>query len=250
MNQNLFALQKELEALPPLDAHRARRRERAFVADFICSSSQLAGIMVSREETGKVMYGRLSHGSATIPEQIDLQHYYRAYENMRKFLGTGWKMGASEIEQLHAQLTIMPGDRAAYRDEYMGLPYYLGSTREQLHHLVDEHNNDWLEMMPVHRAALFHLYFDALHPFKCRNMRLARLILNFHLMHAGFPPINIGFLEKRKYHACIKEFREYDNALPMFRFIEKHVRAALLDEKRARLQHGQRPDTGGVALWR
>lgn len=234
MKNTISTLRKALDALPVLDAHRQKQRDRAFAVDFICSSSQIAGNMVSREETERAMYGRILEHGSPIPLQLELQHYYRAYENMREFLKTGWYLGAQEIEELHKTMTIIPENKGAYRREWEMEFMCAGSAREQLYALADRYNNDWRSAHTVKRATLFHLRFYCILPFCGMNMRLARILLNFHLMREGFPPINIPYLETQAYHNALDEYREYGESRPMYRFITRLVRAALEEEIKAR----------------
>lgn len=44
---------------------------------------------------------------------------------------------------------------------------------------------------PIETAALFHLVFEDIHPFQDGNGRTGRVLLNFMLMRAGFPPISL-----------------------------------------------------------
>lgn len=44
---------------------------------------------------------------------------------------------------------------------------------------------------PIETAALFHLVFEDIHPFQDGNGRTGRVLLNFMLMGAGYPPISL-----------------------------------------------------------
>lgn len=63
----------------------------------------------------------------------------------------------------------------------------------------------------VERAAIFHLEFEAIHPFIDGNGRTGRLLLNLELMKEGYPPINIKFVDRKRYYNCFTSYHENGN---------------------------------------
>jgi Fic family protein len=59
----------------------------------------------------------------------------------------------------------------------------------------------------VSRIALLHLEFEYLHPFIDGNGRIGRVLNNYALFEAGYPPINIKFINRAEYYDT---FTEYD----------------------------------------
>ena len=62
----------------------------------------------------------------------------------------------------------------------------------------------------IKRLAKFHLTFEHIHPFVDGNGRIGRVINNYLLIREGFVPINIKFIDQKKYYAAFKEFDEKD----------------------------------------
>jgi Fic family protein len=58
----------------------------------------------------------------------------------------------------------------------------------------------------IERVSIFHLEFEAIHPFIDGNSRTGRLILNFELMKKGYPPINIKFKDRKEYYDCFTDY--------------------------------------------
>jgi Fic family protein len=60
-----------------------------------------------------------------------------------------------------------------------------------MENLIQQYNGEWRGLHPIELAALLHGEFVKIHPFVDGNGRTARLLLNFELMKAGFPPVII-----------------------------------------------------------
>jgi Fic family protein len=64
----------------------------------------------------------------------------------------------------------------------------------------------------VSRIAKAHLTFEHTHPFVDGNGRIGRVINNYLLIREGFVPINIKFVERKKYYEAFREFDESGKA--------------------------------------
>ena len=60
-------------------------------------------------------------------------------------------------------------------------------------------------MHPFELAALAHLKFVKVHPFRDGNGRISRLIMNFVLLKNGYPLLNIFDSEKMLYYLVLRE---------------------------------------------
>ena len=56
------------------------------------------------------------------------------------------------------------------------------------------------------RIAKFPLVFEHTHPFVDGNGRIGRVLNNYLLIREGFVPINIKFIDRKKYYEAFKEF--------------------------------------------
>lgn len=73
---------------------------------------------------------------------------------------------------------------------------------------------------PVELAAIAHYKFVYIHPFIDGNGRTARLIMNWILMQAGFPPVIIKVEERLDYYETLKMANEGD-LRPFIRLIAR-----------------------------
>jgi fido (protein-threonine AMPylation protein) len=78
---------------------------------------------------------------------------------------------------------------------------------ERLEKMLVEYNASSYESI-VNRIARLHLTFEYTHPFCDGNGRIGRVLNNYLLIREGFVPINIKFIDRKKYYDAFKEFDE------------------------------------------
>ena len=90
----------------------------------------------------------------------------------------------------------------------------------------------------IKRIAKLHLDFEYTHPFIDGNGRIGRVINNYLLIREGFVPINIKFIDRKKYYEAFKEFDEKGKTSIMEEIVGKaltnsyHKRLAYLEGKK------------------
>lgn len=104
--------------------------------------------------------------------------------------------------------------------------------KKQMHENIDELNSD-LTTPLIYKIAQFHCKFESIHPFIDGNGRLGRVINNYMLIRAGFPPIIIRNKEKQKYYSAIRAYDDQHSFEPMMRLFE----LAMLESLHKRLAY-------------
>ncbi|HUQ85771.1 MAG TPA: Fic family protein [Candidatus Limnocylindrales bacterium] len=90
----------------------------------------------------------------------------------------------------------------------------------------------------IKRIARLHLECEYTHPFVDGNGRIGRVINNYLLIREGFVPINIKFIDKKRYYEAFKEFEEKEATAVMEEIVGKaltnsyHKRLAYLEGKK------------------
>lgn len=90
----------------------------------------------------------------------------------------------------------------------------------------------------IKRIASLHLTFEHTHPFVDGNGRIGRAINNYLLIREGFVPINIKFIDRKKYYEAFKEYDEKGTSAVMEEIVGKalansyHKRLAYLEGKK------------------
>ncbi|MBI5700558.1 Fic family protein [Candidatus Saganbacteria bacterium] len=90
----------------------------------------------------------------------------------------------------------------------------------------------------IKRIARLHLSFEYIHPFVDGNGRIGRVINNYLLIREGFVPINIKFIDRKRYYAAFREHDEKGKSVVMEEIVGRalansyHKRLAYLESKR------------------
>jgi len=90
----------------------------------------------------------------------------------------------------------------------------------------------------IKRIAKLHLAFEYTHPFCDGNGRIGRVINNYLLIREGFVPINIKFIDRKKYYEAFNEFDKKGITAVMEEIVGKaltnsyHKRLAYLEGKK------------------
>lgn len=89
----------------------------------------------------------------------------------------------------------------------------------------------------IKRIAKVHLVFEHTHPFIDGNGRIGRVINNYLLIREGFVPVNIKFIDKKRYYEAFREFDQKGATSIMEEIVGKaltnsyHKRLAYLEGK-------------------
>lgn len=108
---------------------------------------------------------------------------------------------------------------------------------ERLEKMLSEYNANSHENI-IKRIARLHLAFEYIHPFVDGNGRIGRALNNYLLIREGFVPINIKFIDKKKYYEAFKEFDKNEATTIMEEIVGKaltnsyHKRLAYLEDKK------------------
>lgn len=96
------------------------------------------------------------------------------------------------------------------------------------------------ELHPLLRAVVLHHEFVAIHPFDDGNGRIGRIMMNFSLMRAGYPPTIIPVDNRIDYYKALEQ-ADGGDYLPLTEFIG----ARLLEALEVQLATARGEDIGG-----
>ena len=92
----------------------------------------------------------------------------------------------------------------------------------KLQELLSEFNAD-KETNTIRKLALFHIKFEAIHPFIDGNGRTGRLLVNFELMKNGYPPIDIKYSDRKAYYDAFDAYYENHDLSAMENLFAEYV---------------------------
>jgi Fic family protein len=184
----------------------------AEVAEQVYNSNAIENSTLTLEETEKILL------------QIDLDRYITEREifeakNLARVVSYIDKKSKEQeltlpvILSLHKMLISNIRDDIAGRfrkdDEYVRVGNHIAPSPQgvvdRLEKMLVEYSAASHESI-IKRIAKLHLTFEYIHPFCDGNGRIGRVINNYLLIREGFVPINIKFIDRKKYYEAFREF--------------------------------------------
>jgi len=197
------------------------------VAEQVYNSNAIENSTLTLEETEKILL------------QIDLDRYITEREifeakNLARVVSYIDKRAKEQeltlevILSLHKMLISNIRDDVAGRfrkdSEYVRVANHIAphpkEVVDRLLKMLAEYNAASHENI-IKRIAKLHLAFEYTHPFVDGNGRIGRVINNYVLIREGFVPINIKFIDRKKYYEAFKEFDEKGAATIMEEIVGK-----------------------------
>ena len=213
----------------------------AEIAEQVYNSNAIENSTLTLEETEKILL------------QIDLDRFITEREifetkNLAQVVSYIDKRAKEQeltlgvILMLHKMLISNIRDNIAGRwrikNEYVKVGSHIAPAPKEvvkrLQGMLAEYNGSSHENI-IKRIARLHLTFEYIHPFVDGNGRIGRVLNNYLLIREGFVPINIKFIDKKKYYQAFKEFDEKDRTNIMEEIVGKaltnsyHKRLAYLE---------------------
>lgn len=184
----------------------------AEVPEQVYNSNAIENSTLTLEETEKILL------------QIDLDRYITEREifeakNLARVVSYIDKRAKEQeltlpvILSLHKMLIANINDNIAGRfradNEFVRVGNHIAPNPKEvmsrLEKMLVEYNAASHENI-IKRVAKLHLAFEYTHPFCDGNGRIGRVINNYLLIREGFVPINIKFIDRKKYYEAFREF--------------------------------------------
>ena len=216
----------------------------AEIPEQVYNSNAIENSTLSLEETEKILL------------QIDLDRFISEREifeakNLARVVGYIDKRAKEQeltkevILSLHKMLLSNIRDDIAGRfrkdNEFVRVGSHIAPAPQEIEGSMDkmiaEYNASVGENI-IKRIAKLHLAFEYLHPFCDGNGRIGRVINNYLLIREGYVPINIKFIDRKKYYDAFKEFDSKSTTGVMEEIVAKaltnsyHKRLAYLESKK------------------
>jgi len=216
----------------------------AEIPDQVYNSNAIENSTLSLEETEKILL------------QIDLDRFISEREifeakNLARVVGYIDKRAKEQelsqevILSLHKMLISNIRDEIAGRfrkdNEFVRVGSYIAPAPKEIEagiqKMLVEYNSLNQENI-IKRIAQIHLTFEHLHPFCDGNGRIGRVINNYLLIREGYVPINIKFIDRKRYYNAFKEFDERGATTIMEEIVARaldnsyHKRLAYLEGKK------------------
>lgn len=198
------------------------------------NSNAIEGNTLSLRETQLVIEGKTPPGEKSLHEIYEARNHDRAVRQVEAWVSDGHAARISEHDllELHAMVLrdIDVSSAGHYRTERVRIA---GSS------FVPPANHRFPELIaaaferarssdlhPALRAAEFHYNLVAIHPFADGNGRTARLMMNYLLMHADYPPALIEVRRRGEYLAALDD-ANHGRVEPLARRVLESIEQAM-----------------------
>jgi Fic family protein len=222
-------LKKQLEKLQPLSAENQQRLDKKFRLEWNYNSNHMEGNTLTYGETELLLIFDLTKGNHELREYEEMKGHDVALKLVNELVDDKERtLNENFIRQLNTLLLVRPFFKEAITPdgqptrreikvgEYKSFPnHVLLKNGEEFHYalpaetpakmgdLIEWYKNNTDE--PVIVAADLHYKFVCIHPFDDGNGRIARLLMNFHLLKNNLPPVVIKSEDKKNYLRALQE---------------------------------------------
>jgi len=200
-----------LDAARPLPPYTLASLREKLTLEWTYHSNAIEGNTLTLRETKVVLEG-ITVGGKTLREHFEATNHLDAILYLEAIVAKNESLSESHIRNIRALLlkSIDTSGAGSYRHENVVISG-ASTTPPDFMHLPAETSamigwhDQAVNLHPVARAAELHTRFVKIHPFVDGNGRTGRLLLNFDLMKAGYPPAVIRTEDRFAYYDALDE---------------------------------------------
>lgn len=184
----------------------------AEIAEQVYNSNAIENSTLTLEETEKILLAIDLDRFISEREIFEAKNLARVVSYIDK-RAKEQELNLEVILSLHKMLISNIRDDIAGRFRKSGEYVRVGShiapkpeeIIERLEKMIAEYNASSQENI-IKRISKLHLAFEYIHPFVDGNGRIGRVINNYLLIREGYVPINIKFIDRKRYYDAFREF--------------------------------------------
>lgn len=199
----------KLDAALPLPTNTIASLRDKLALEWTYHSNAIEGNTLTLRETKVVLEG-ITVGGKTLNEHLEATNHRDAIKYVEDIVSMREPLSEWQIKNIHNLVLkgINNEEAGRYRHENVVISgasttppdfLHLGQEMQQLIAWHASASN----MHPIERAAELHTRFVQIHPFVDGNGRSGRLLLNFELMKAGYPPAVIRKEDRLTYYNAL-----------------------------------------------
>lgn len=190
--------------------------DEAEVSEAVYNSNAIENSTLTLQETEKILLQLEVSRDVSLREVYEAKNLARVIEYIRN-KALSEELNKDLILLLHRMLIANINDSIAGRfrekNEFVRVGAHIAPAPEHIERLLESSINDYItdhKNFITDKIAKFHLEFERIHPFNDGNGRIGRVLINFLLIHTGFPPITI--FNKDKHKNYYSGFDEYERS--------------------------------------
>ncbi|XP_071531786.1 protein adenylyltransferase Fic [Panulirus ornatus] len=210
----------------PVSSAALRRIKKEAYFQYIYHTAGIEGNTMTLAQTRMILETRLSVGGKSVMEHNEILGLDLAL----KFINTTLvhrigRISLYDILEIHRRVLghVDPIEAGQLRTTQVYVSDHIPPPPTHLQVLMEDfvawlNSPEAQKLHPIKYAALAHYKLVFIHPFSDGNGRTARLLMNFLLMQAGYPPVIIRKQDRLLYYDCLQTANEGDTR-PFMRFI-------------------------------
>ena len=218
----------ELDSHRPLTEGELERLNEEFLVEYTYNSTAIEGNTLTLRETDMVLKG-ITIDKKPIKDHLEVIGHKDAFNYLADLVKEKEPLSENLIKQIHTLvLADKPEDRGIYRRvavKIIGAKHFTENPlliADKMEELIKEFNADKNTNI-IRKLALFHIKFEAIHPFIDGNGRTGRLLVNFELMKKGYPPIDIKYADRKAYYDAFDAYHEKHDLSQMENLFAEYV---------------------------
>ena len=174
-------------------------------------------------------------GGKTMREHLEIINHRNAIDSLEEVVQKNELLTEWAIKSIHrlGLKGIQHDVAGVYRNENVLI---LGASNrppdhvlvhELMEQFVSKVENEWSTIHPVERAVKVHAEFVKILPFIDGNGRTSRLLMNYELMNAGFPPAVIKAIDRARYYDALDYAHTTGDHEPFIQLVRHSVNESL-----------------------
>lgn len=199
-----------------------------FVANLVYNSLSFEHGMGSLDQVESILKGDTERCNPTYVTLV--LNIKRALDFTLELARSGAELTEDALKDLHQILMNDVNRGGLYRNVDISIK---GSNHTPCSHIkVYDRMKKYFDTMKdrepsLETIAYSHLQLAKIHPFLDGNGRCARLVMNYHLLKAGYAPVTIPIERKHEYFACLEAFKVEKDITPFINFLSELEETAL-----------------------
>lgn len=223
-----------LDTKRPLPKYTLKSLHEKMMVEWTYHSNAIEGNTLTMKETRVVLEG-ITIGGKTMREHLEVINHRDAIEYVEDIVNKKERLSEWQIKNIHRLVLKGINDMYAgvYRDQQVLIaganhtPPAHFLIPDEIEKMLQWYHGEAQRLHPVERGAMLHAIFVGIHPFIDGNGRTSRLLLNFELMKAGFPPVIIKVENRQAYYEALDKAHTTDDYHDFVVLVAKAVEESL-----------------------
>ena len=226
-------LKTQLDALRPLDPDLLKNLRDVYTVRLTYNSTAIEGNTLTETETQIVLEKGITIGGKSLQDHLEIINHAEALDLVRDLAQANIPITEWEIRQIHSLVCKGENRAGTYRivNVMAAGTNYRYPDAIQVPDLMADFSG-WLSqphpLHPIEVATEIHARLVTIHPFTDGNGRVARLLMNLHLLRTGYPLAIVQAADRGAYIDAVVAWQT-GNPQPLFYLVASCVKLSAVE---------------------